>query len=199
MGPNCRLQLVNSMRCSRVLAYSYSRNRAKGLAEMFRVARPQAKVMISSWAPAEGPIEAMYRIVRETLPDLPFQHGRAPLGTKDEIARELTEAGFTHLHVESVPVRFSYDSAYDYWRKNSRASAPLVATRRRVQQKDWPAVETRILDTLASFPGACGLRSSRMDSCRTKARILRVESWETCNIERPLRVNHKKWRTRPDC
>jgi SAM-dependent methyltransferase len=128
-------------------------DRAKGLSELFRVAKPQSKVMLSSWAPADGPIEAMYRIVRETLPDLPFQQGRAPLGTRGEIVQEMTDAGFVDLHVESMRVPFVFASAGAFWEENSRASAPLVATRRWVPASQWPAIEARILETLhQAFP-----------------------------------------------
>jgi SAM-dependent methyltransferase len=135
-------------------------DRAKGFNELFRVVKPQSKVGISSWTPADGPIEAMYRIVREVLPDLPFQKGRAPLGTEDEIAGEMSAAGFDALHIEPVTVSYSYSNVEEFWAENSRASGPLVATRRRVAAADWPGVEARILDTLcASFPA--GVRYDR--------------------------------------
>lgn len=129
-------------------------DRAAGFSELWRVVKPGAKVMVSSWSPAEGPIEAMYRIVREVLPDLPFQKGRAPLGTKGELVEEMTQARFESIYVESIPVPFVFDSAEHFWRESSRASAPLVATRRHVTDTDWPAVESRIKDTLReAFPG----------------------------------------------
>jgi hypothetical protein len=139
--------------CSSDLGLFLFADRAAGLSSMLRVVKPGAKVMISSWAPAQGPIEEMYRIVREILPDLPFGKGHAPLGTKGEIIQEMTAAGFGELYVEPVQVPFSFASAEDFWEQNSRASAPLVATRRRVAPADWPAVEMRILDTLRrAFP-----------------------------------------------
>ncbi len=129
-------------------------DRAAGFSELLRVVKPGKKVMVSSWAPAEGPVEATYRIVREILADLPFQQGRAPLGTDREIIEEMTLAGFEDLYVESVRVPFAFDSAEHFWQKNSRASAPLVALRRRVADADWPAIEARIQDTLRkAFPG----------------------------------------------
>jgi SAM-dependent methyltransferase len=129
-------------------------DRAKGLSELFRVGKTKSRTMISSWAPVEGPIEAMYRIVREVLPDLPFQKGSAPLGTREEIEQELAAAGFIDLQIEPVRIPFSFESAQDFWAENSRASAPLVATRRRVPPSEWPAIETRILETIhQAFPG----------------------------------------------
>jgi len=128
-------------------------DRAQGFSELFRVVKPSSKVMISSWSPSDGPVELMYRIVREVLPDLPFQKGRAPLGTKDDIVDEMSTAGFEQLLVESVPVTYDYPSVATFWADNSRASAPLVATRRRVSDAQWPQVEARILAELsAEFP-----------------------------------------------
>jgi hypothetical protein len=128
-------------------------DRAQGFSELFRVVKPSSKVMISSWSPSDGPVELMYRIVREILPDLPFQEGRAPLGTKCDIVDEMSTAGFEQLLVESVPVTYDYPSVATFWADNSRASAPLVATRRRVSDAQWPQVETRILAALsAEFP-----------------------------------------------
>jgi SAM-dependent methyltransferase len=128
-------------------------DRAAGLSELRRVVKPGSKVMISSWAPAEGPIEATYRIVREVLPDLPFGEGHAPLGTKGEIVDEMGGAGFVDVQVERIPIRFAFPSAEAFWRANGLASAPLVATRRRVAPAEWPTIEQRILETLrSSFP-----------------------------------------------
>ena len=98
-------------------------------------------------------MELAYRIVREVLPDLPFQKGRSPLGTKDEIVAEMSAAGLGQLLVESVPVTYDYPSAEEFWAANSRASAPLVATRRRVSDAQWPQIEARILAALCKeFP-----------------------------------------------
>ncbi|HEY5958770.1 MAG TPA: methyltransferase domain-containing protein [Polyangiaceae bacterium] len=128
-------------------------DRASGLSEMRRVVKPESKVMLSSWAPTDGPIEAMYRIVREVLPELPFQKGSAPLGTDEEIRTELTQAGLTDIAIDPVTVPFCFPSVEAFWNENSLSSPPIVATRRRVQEAEWPTLETRILDTLrALFP-----------------------------------------------
>jgi len=125
-------------------------DRAQGFSELFRVVKPSSKVMISSWSPSDGPVEIMYRVVREVLPDLPFQKGRAPLGTKSDIVDEMSAAGFEQLLVESVPVTYDYPSVTTFWAENSRASAPLVATRRRVSEAQWPQMEARILAALSA-------------------------------------------------
>lgn len=145
-------------------------DRAAGLAELRRVVKPGAKVMLSSWAPAEGPIEAMYRVVREILPDLPFGKGHAPLGTPGEIVGEMSDAGFTSVYVEAIDVRFNFDSVEEFWADNSRASAPLVATRLRVSAADWPDVERRILDTLRkAFPARVDFNRSAWVAVGQKA------------------------------
>jgi ubiquinone/menaquinone biosynthesis C-methylase UbiE len=128
-------------------------DRAAGLREMCRITKPGAPIMISSWAPAAGPIEAMYQVVREVLPDLPFQKGSAPLGSEEELVTELSQSGLTEIRVESLAVPFQFPSVEEFWKENSQASAPLVATRRRVPQSEWPAVESRILHVLrGAFP-----------------------------------------------
>jgi SAM-dependent methyltransferase len=129
-------------------------DRAAGFRELLRVIKPGAKAMISSWAPAEGPIEDTFRIVREILPDLPFGKGLAPLGTREDIIAEMAAAGFVDIRVEPIVVHFAFDSVQTYWSENSLASAPIVATRRRVDPTQWPAVEAQILESLRrSFPG----------------------------------------------
>jgi SAM-dependent methyltransferase len=129
-------------------------DRAAGLAELRRVVKPGARVMLSSWTPPEGPLEATYRLVREALPDLPFVAGRGSLASREEILGELAAAGFASTEVERVPVPFSFASATDFWRETSAASAPLVAARRQVGLRGWPAVEARITEGLrAAYPG----------------------------------------------
>src|SRR5512142_1375840 len=95
----------------------------------------------------------MYRIVREILPDLPFQNGRAPLGTRRDIEAEMGVAGFDGLQLEPVSVQFAFASVTEFWAGNSRASGPRVALRQRASAAEWAAVEARILATLAQlFP-----------------------------------------------
>jgi SAM-dependent methyltransferase len=130
-------------------------DRARGFSELLRVVKPQSKVAISSWTPAAGPIESMYGIVREILPDLPFQKGRAPLGTQQEIEEEMESAGFEGLQIEQVTVHFAFPSVAEFWAENSRASGPLVALRKKASPVEWAEVEARILATLRQvFPAA---------------------------------------------
>jgi ubiquinone/menaquinone biosynthesis C-methylase UbiE len=129
-------------------------DRALGFREMHRVLRPSGKAMISSWAPSDGPVEVMYRIVREVLPALPFQKGHAPLGTPSEIVDEMSAAGFQDIAVEGVAVPFDATTADAFWAENSKASAPLVAARKHVGEQDWPAIEQRIVSALrGALPG----------------------------------------------
>lgn len=123
-------------------------DRHQGLLELFRVLRPGGKLVVTSWAPVQGPIEAMYRIVREVLPGVPFQAGQAPLGTPQAIEQEVTAAGFSVLDVEPATVRFRYPSVAAFWAENSRASGPLVAMKLRLSVPDWARIEAQILELL---------------------------------------------------
>lgn len=123
-------------------------DRHQGLRELHRVLRPAGKLVVTSWAPVQGPMEAMYRIVREVLPGVPFQPGQAPLGTPQAIEQEVSAAGFAAPEVEAAAVRFRYPSVDAFWAENSRASGPLVAMKLRLPAPEWARVEARILELL---------------------------------------------------
>ena len=76
-------------------------DRIAGFRELHRVLKPGRRAVVSSWLPFEGPYAILMDAVRAHVPGLPFGQGQAPLGTPDDYHREMKEAGFSSVTVET--------------------------------------------------------------------------------------------------
>ena len=115
-------------------------DRARGLAELHRVLRPGASLVVSSWAPLErSPLmAAMFGAVQaadETFV-LP-RYDPDSLENPERLASELRDGGFTDVAVEDQTVQLTFDDADALWARMTRSSAPLVSLRRRLGEAVW--------------------------------------------------------------
>jgi len=129
-------------------------DRIAGLRELARVLRPGRPALISSWVPFEGPFGALMEAAREQLPGLPAGGGgKPPMGDPADIRREMTEAGFTTVTVETVVHDLTAPSFEAFWTTMLRSNAPLVLIRHKVGEERWQSLAPRIHDRLHQMVG----------------------------------------------
>src|SRR6188768_1946660 len=74
-------------------------DRGKGFGELLRVLKPGGVAVVSSWAPFEGIFKSTMNAMQQVMPDIPFGKGKGPLGEPEELAQEMTSAGFSDVRV----------------------------------------------------------------------------------------------------
>jgi SAM-dependent methyltransferase len=136
-------------------------DRAAGLREMRRVLRPGAKALISSWVPFDGPFGELLRTAKELIPGFALGGGgKPPLTDPADIQRELEEAGFSAVKVETVIQELTSPSFDAFWDTMQRANAPLVLIRHRLGEDRWndlaPKIRARVRSTLPTGPLVLG-------------------------------------------
>jgi len=128
-------------------------DRQAGFRELRRVLKPGAPAIVSSWIPFSGPFGALMRIVNELIPGLPLAGGKPPLSDPDDFRREMTEAGFPSVTVQTVARELTSPSFDAFWDSMERTNAPLVLIRHRVGVERWAELAPQIRERVRAALG----------------------------------------------
>lgn len=123
-------------------------DRARGLAELRRVLRPGASLVVSSWAPyTRSPLmAAMSGALRAA--DESFQFpvpNPESLENPERLAHELREGGFEQVAVHEHTVSVVFESVEELWTRMVRSSAPILSLRKRLGEEVWSQRSTLAL------------------------------------------------------
>jgi ubiquinone/menaquinone biosynthesis C-methylase UbiE len=131
-------------------------DRARGLAEMFRVVVPGGKALFSSWAAPEQNtmIGAGMAALRSALPQLPRPQGPLPTQQPEVCAAELEATGFERVTTRLFKKSVSYRSVADYWSDFERAAAPLVVLKKKLGDAAFADAMTRAQVLLSESHGS---------------------------------------------
>lgn len=128
-------------------------DRQAGFRELRRILKPGAPAVVSSWIPFAGPFGALMQVVKELIPGLPLGGGKPPLSDPDDFRREMTEAGFPTVTVETVAHDLTSPSFDAFWDSMERTNAPLVLIRHRAGAARWAELAPRIRDRVRAALG----------------------------------------------
>jgi SAM-dependent methyltransferase len=138
-------------------------DRARGLGEMHRVAKPRGRVLVTSWATPDRntALGAGMEALRAAMPELPRPPGPLPTQTPEICAGELRAAGFDRVGTEAVVFPLPLGSVEEYWRMFEHGGAPIVLLKKRLGDAGWREVSDRALAQLRQRfgSGAIELRS----------------------------------------
>jgi SAM-dependent methyltransferase len=127
-------------------------DRRKGLAELHRVLKPGAPLVVSSWAPVARSqlMTALFGALRAADPNMPPPvPDPDSLENPDVLARELREANFSDVAVHECTTVMSFGSSDELWRTMASSSAPLALMRKRVGEATWNVRAERAREHLA--------------------------------------------------
>ncbi|HEY6878853.1 MAG TPA: methyltransferase domain-containing protein [Polyangiales bacterium] len=116
-------------------------DRALGFRELRRVLKPAGRALVSGWTQAERvpTIRALYNAIRGVMTGLAFGDGEAPLGTPAAMRKEMLDAGFRDVVVQEVSFEKDFRDVPTFWASMTRGSIPMVALRKRLGEREWPA------------------------------------------------------------
>lgn len=134
-------------------------DRHAGLLEMKRVLKPGGRAVISSWVPFVGPFGELMKTASQLIPGLALGGGTPPLASPDEVAAELSAAGFRDVRVEHAPHPITAPSFDAFWSQMERTNAPLALLQKRLGGR-WaaaaPEIRERVRATLGDGPLTIG-------------------------------------------
>ena len=120
-------------------------DRPKGFRELFRVLKPGASAVVSSWAPVDrSPLmQVMFGALRaadSTREAPPFDP--TTLENPELFSEEMKAAGFTDVRLEPHEVTLPALRANVLWDGMVRSSAPLLLLKNRLGEAEW-AVQSK--------------------------------------------------------
>ncbi len=130
-------------------------DRAKGFREMHRVLRPGGRAAVTSWVPlrrTDPMFGAVFAALRERVPGLPPDDGRAPLGTTEEAIAEMTACGFADVRSREVTHEMPAVTPSEFWDLSVRSSAPFALMKKKMGDA-WKGVDAGIRDELRAELG----------------------------------------------
>lgn len=119
-------------------------DRLRGFSELFRVCKPGAPIVVSSWAPVDqSPLMMlMFGALRAAEPQRAAPHTNwLSLENPELFHREMEQAGFHDVDVKPFTNEVPIESAERYWDVTVRASAPLALLKQRLGPEEWTRQE----------------------------------------------------------
>jgi SAM-dependent methyltransferase len=130
-------------------------DRARGFSEIHRVLRAGGRAAVTSWLPFDRTplIQALFAILKELLPDLPFGDGTAPLGDRVGFSEEMRAAGFRDVEVTQLVHSIHAASTNEFLAQMERTCAPLALACQKLGE-GWPPLRERLATVLHQRAGA---------------------------------------------
>lgn len=128
-------------------------DRPRGFRELWRVCKPGAPVVVSSWAPVDqSPLMMlMFGALRAADPERAAPKTNwLSLENPALFREEMEQAGFRDVEVKPFTNEVPVESAERYWDVTVRASAPLALLKQRLGAEEWTRQERLAKDYIAS-------------------------------------------------
>lgn len=128
-------------------------DRVKGFAEMKRVLKPGGKAIVTGWC---GPdkFEAFGLFmgsVKKALPEMPPPPAPPPifsLADSNLFEKEMKEAGFSDVKLETVSHKFEMESGEAFWELFRSSAPPAVALLKKVGPEATAKIRGVVLDAI---------------------------------------------------
>ena len=134
-------------------------DRPRGWAELYRVLKPGAGAVVSSWATFDESslMRAMFGALAAVDPTFVSpRRDVESLENPEVLAGEMRVAGFERVRVEPVAHSIRPANAKDLWHRLVRSSAPLVLLQNRLGEAEWrrrePGVHAYLTEALRQDP-----------------------------------------------
>jgi SAM-dependent methyltransferase len=131
-------------------------DRARALAEIHRVLRPDGRMLVTSWMPPDrnSVLGVGIEALRHALPDAPRPPGPLPTQIPETCAAEVRAAGFRDVRTDLVRAPAEYDSVDAYWGAMERAGAPFVVLRKKLGDDKYGETMRKARDYLVTRLGS---------------------------------------------
>lgn len=130
-------------------------DRARALAELRRVLRPGGRAALAAWVPLSRvpQLGAVFEELGKHVPSLPRSDGNAPLGTLDEVVREMRDAGFSRVAAREVSHVAEVPSIGAFWEVSQRTTAPFALLAKKLGP-GWAPIAQRVQEGLEARFGS---------------------------------------------